>query len=409
MINILSLLGACCVAAFQVNTSKALQPRQAINNAYYSVQDTLDTQDNVVYKQGNFYYDSATWGYDLPLLNPSSGDVCVLSGYTLFKDDEVVFNGFKPTFFANAFVTSNLVHSDLVTDLVQETNYYCGFFDFMFLWTDSDHSSNYIFSYWYRVTFLGNLSMNSDFSINGFDSLPQWDSASGNPRLSYTIPIDNFFLFNTGVRLLNYTYSHLYNASTLDMLGVVDSVFYDSTYPTTNLYTSGLALSYYPNASVMLCRHADYLITPSNNGFKDYSSVVYSSNSWSWLFGQNNRLPSVTFTCDYQRSSYAEATLYHQGYSDGYSQGANAGESAGYNNGYQDGYDTGYQDGVDLDTQTASIFSGILSVGLLPVNFFLSILNFEVFGINIGAFVSATLTIAIVIIIIRVITGKKND
>lgn len=66
------------------------------------------------------------------------------------------------------------------------------------------------------------------------------------------------------------------------------------------------------------------------------------------------------------------------------------------------------------DVSTASIiFQGICNIGLMPVNFFLGVLNFEVFGINIGAFVSALLTLAIVIIIVRIIfaggNGKGKD
>lgn len=72
------------------------------------------------------------------------------------------------------------------------------------------------------------------------------------------------------------------------------------------------------------------------------------------------------------------------------------------------GYAEGLQDGLE-GGQPSVIFSGILNVALLPVNMFLQILNFEVFGINIGALVTGLLTIAVVIIIVRLVTGKKND
>lgn len=88
---------------------------------------------------------------------------------------------------------------------------------------------------------------------------------------------------------------------------------------------------------------------------------------------------------------------YDSGYTDGYSIG------------YQAGYGFGYSEGAVIDDQMSTIFAGILDIGLIPINFFLAILNFEVFGINLGAFVSATLTIAIIIIMFRVITGKKDD
>lgn len=89
----------------------------------------------------------------------------------------------------------------------------------------------------------------------------------------------------------------------------------------------------------------------------------------------------------------------------------------GYNNGYQDGYNTAYQTGYNagidyasqLDSTALTIFTGFIDVGLLPINVFLQILNFEVFGINIAGFVSALLTISLVVIIIRIVVGSKND
>lgn len=85
----------------------------------------------------------------------------------------------------------------------------------------------------------------------------------------------------------------------------------------------------------------------------------------------------------------------------------------GYDQGYIDGEQVGYTNGVNDTLQNGSvaseIFAGIVNVGLLPINVFLGMLNLEVFGINIGALVTALMTIAITIIIVRLITGKKND
>lgn len=98
---------------------------------------------------------------------------------------------------------------------------------------------------------------------------------------------------------------------------------------------------------------------------------------------------------------------YQRGYNDGYVYGIEVGEGRGYNTGYTQGY----QDGSSQDEIATSIFVGILDIALLPINMFLRILNFEVFGINIGGFVSALLTIAIVVIIMRIVVsgGNKSD
>ena len=82
----------------------------------------------------------------------------------------------------------------------------------------------------------------------------------------------------------------------------------------------------------------------------------------------------------------------------------------GYQAGYQSGYTEGYTIGAEQDETATAIFVGIINIALVPINFFLACLNFEVFGINIGGFVSALLTVAIIVIIVRIIVsgGNKN-
>lgn len=102
-------------------------------------------------------------------------------------------------------------------------------------------------------------------------------------------------------------------------------------------------------------------------------------------------------------------TEYGDGYNQGYGDGYAVGQSDGYNNGYQVGYGEGINYGQSQTTTAVTIFTGICEVGLLPVNVFLGILNFEVFGINIGGLVASLMTVAIVVIVIRVILGSKSN
>lgn len=95
-------------------------------------------------------------------------------------------------------------------------------------------------------------------------------------------------------------------------------------------------------------------------------------------------------------------------YEDGYWDGYNEGYEDGNNNGYQSGYNDGFTEADNLDSTALTILNGIITVGLLPVNFFLAIFNFEVFNINIGAFVSALLTIAIIVIVVRMVVNGGN-
>lgn len=72
-----------------------------------------------------------------------------------------------------------------------------------------------------------------------------------------------------------------------------------------------------------------------------------------------------------------------------------------YFRGFTDGRNVGIAEGRQEDSQIVAIFGGILDIGLIPINVFLNIFNFDILGINLTAFVSAALTVFCVIIIIR--------
>lgn len=83
-------------------------------------------------------------------------------------------------------------------------------------------------------------------------------------------------------------------------------------------------------------------------------------------------------------------------------------DTGGYNKGYQDGYVDGFNEGFSSDSTAVTIFNGILNIALVPINLFLGMFNFEILGINISGMVSAILSVCLVIIVIRFITGKKQ-
>lgn len=80
--------------------------------------------------------------------------------------------------------------------------------------------------------------------------------------------------------------------------------------------------------------------------------------------------------------------------------------TSAYDSGYQRGYSKGYSDGDKVNENMATIFSGIIDIGLLPINVFLDIFNFEVFGINFKPLVAGLLTALVAIIIFRMFMGK---
>lgn len=97
-------------------------------------------------------------------------------------------------------------------------------------------------------------------------------------------------------------------------------------------------------------------------------------------------------------------SVSNENFTNGYNQGYKEGEKNGYSNGYSNGLNDGIKDNTIFN-----IFNGILNIAMVPVNFFLSIFNFEILGVNMAGFVSALLTISIIIFLLRLIKGSKTD
>lgn len=157
------------------------------------------------------------------------------------------------------------------------------------------------------------------------------------------------------------------------------------------------------------------------------SSTQYIFNAESF---ENNYMTGYQagYTDGYQSGSQAGYQSGYeageiQGFSDGYDSGETAGYSIGYSVGfdegvasqeqniidaYNNGYTTGYNEGFSTDSTVTTIFSGILQVALVPINFFLACFNFEILGINLSGFIKALFTVAITVIVIKTIFGGKG-
>ena len=101
---------------------------------------------------------------------------------------------------------------------------------------------------------------------------------------------------------------------------------------------------------------------------------------------------------------YAGNFSYSKGYDRGYTAGLGEGETIGYNNGYVDGYN----DAFNGDSTALTIFSGITTIAMLPVDMFLRMFNFEVLGINLTSFITGLLTFYIVLYMLKVVTGSRS-
>lgn len=178
-----------------------------------------------------------------------------------------------------------------------------------------------------------------------------------------------------------------------------------------------------------------------NTGSVEYSMLPYPTTLVSYLYTQSdlqtlwnnsieylhqaepNSVPrrSFGFNASFYYVGMDNQESYQMGYNNGKNDGYVEGEAYGYSQGEEAGYVRGYQQGSsdtqanfdNYDDTALTIFTGIVDVGLLPINFLLQCLNFEVFGINIGGILTASLTVAIVVILFRVIfnggSGGKDD
>lgn len=167
----------------------------------------------------------------------------------------------------------------------------------------------------------------------------------------------------------------------------------------TNLYLSNIKVNIYgDNDSDYFYLHDVYFL-----GQSQYYDDNESGNYTIFFPSSENANLELDFDIGLVSPSLVDGSQYQNGYTEGWNDGNDNGFADGFNNGYTDGYNDAV---VNLDTQGSTaltIFTGIIDVGLLPINVFLAMMNFEVFGINIGGLVSSLMTVAIAIIIFRVI------
>ena len=211
--------------------------------------------------------------------------------------------------------------------------------------------------------------------------------------------LDNYFLTITdNVSLFNsfYYYSmnddvdtmNLYIDMSLNLVGQYFSVSYSNVvdnFPYTDI--NKRIYSSFDNQKTF------YLTAGGiNNTFLRNYTSANTINTLNAIYNDGE-----LFKANYNSSS-------NENFTNGYNQGLKDGEKNGYSNGYSDGLNDGIKDSTIFN-----IFNGILNIAMVPVNFFLSIFNFEILGINMAGFVSALLTISIVIFLLRLIKGSNTN
>ena len=137
--------------------------------------------------------------------------------------------------------------------------------------------------------------------------------------------------------------------------------------------------------------------------FTRLSSVDYGVSSM--VISQLNvNLPT------YYNDSSEQDSVYQNGYNAGYNVGVSTSQSQSYQNGYNVGYEDGYNIGSTQDAEVSfgSALQDSLSLIIMsPISFIQSVLNFDIFGFNIGGIVFFLLSLGIVIFIVRIIYTTK--
>ena len=121
-------------------------------------------------------------------------------------------------------------------------------------------------------------------------------------------------------------------------------------------------------------------------------------------------LPGLQLRTYYFSSALSDNTAYNSGVSDGYNIGFSAGSSSGYTDGFSAGKVEGYNNGYTAGVENSNNYSFLSLIGAVvdaPISAFTSLLNFNLLGVNLLAFFTGLLTLAIIIFIIKLVLGGK--
>lgn len=135
-------------------------------------------------------------------------------------------------------------------------------------------------------------------------------------------------------------------------------------------------------------------VTPYNGMFYCFSDQIYNPS----------KMLSYSFAGD-------TGEVYNQGYQHGYEIGFFDGETYGYDGGlvagreegYTEGDADGYRRGYDDGMNQTSLIEGIKSLFRAPMEFVESVLNFEIFGVNLVGAVKVIITAMMIALVVVVV------
>ena len=182
-----------------------------------------------------------------------------------------------------------------------------------------------------------------------------------------SLPLDLYSFFNTSSSFSLVGAPNLFDGTIICYLDTGQQV----TFSNFNL-SNGLNLKYYYNSRLV---KIDILFNNFSilDGFKIFASNVNSG------------------------------IYYEQGFNDGKNS---VNTDTFYQNGYNNGYNQGKNDGI----ASANNYSFLGLIGAVidaPIKAFTSLFNFEILGFNILSFITGLLTLAVIVVIVKLALGGK--
>ncbi len=153
-----------------------------------------------------------------------------------------------------------------------------------------------------------------------------------------------------------------------------------------------------------------------NNGTDRYNFVRYTdSNNGTFTIKFYVRdvieeIGLLTYRIYYLSPDLTDNQIYDSGYQDGYNAGNFDGNSQGYQDGYNAGEAIGYGTGYNAGLEQSGKYSFNSLIGAVidaPVSAFTSLLNFELLGVNILGLITGLLSLAVIVLIIKLCMGGR--
>jgi len=356
-----------------------------------------------------------------------------------------VFNNNKGSVFAdssaNTFVGSKFVDTQMFTPGTYQTAIESAYTDFTDYMVIPIVSTKLSYSFGYHTG-----ANNSDTIVVNYEIIDEYFKGVTDTVDYRTVQISNVDFGTDGFYFIMTSASDYINNDSSGTKEILPCMNIDGAYDNTLLFavikgnatyfspSDIVGVSFYDNTN--LPSYTNDLFTDlelqydgdGNNYYSQYeleqvcssefNVVDYFTASGSHLLAIRNYYtassgPDTYYLYGNSRTYYfpnAFDSAFTNGYNSGYNAGENAGYSSGYSVGQSDGYDSGvsvgYNNGYTAGVQFANQYSfeGLLTAVIdTPIFAVMSLLDFEILGVQLNSFMLAIFSFCLILAILRMI------